>query len=250
MISVCMAAYNGERFIKQQIDSILCQLNSEDELIISDDGSTDKTLEIINSIQDNRIKVFNHEKENSHKDEYSSFRYATFNFENAIKNAKGDYIFLTDQDDLWLKDKVKKCLELFKTYDCVVHNYQVIDENGNVIKNQFWNKNPLHKSLFMNVLDNHFRGCCMEFKTSFLKEILPFDKDIIGHDYWIGSLLSYFGKVYYEMEPLMQYRSYTGTVSAYKKTSLAYKLHHRYYLYKSVLKRIKQIKNQGKNENE
>ncbi|WP_443741178.1 glycosyltransferase, partial [Treponema berlinense] len=54
-----MATYNGERFIKQQIDSILCQLNPEDELIISDDGSTDETLEIINSIQDKRIKVFN-----------------------------------------------------------------------------------------------------------------------------------------------------------------------------------------------
>ena len=60
MVSVCMATYNGERFIKEQIDSILCQLAAEDELIISDDGSTDKTLEVIESYGDNRIKVLHH----------------------------------------------------------------------------------------------------------------------------------------------------------------------------------------------
>ena len=62
MISVCMATYNGERFIKEQIDSILPQLSEDDELIISDDGSTDRTLEIIASYKDKRIKVFHHHK--------------------------------------------------------------------------------------------------------------------------------------------------------------------------------------------
>ena len=62
MISVCMATCNGERFIKEQIDSILPQLSQDDELIISDDGSTDKTLEIIASYKDVRIKVFHHNK--------------------------------------------------------------------------------------------------------------------------------------------------------------------------------------------
>ena len=61
MISVCMATFNGEKYIKEQIDSILIQLKEEDELIISDDGSTDKTLEIINELNDSRIKTLKNE---------------------------------------------------------------------------------------------------------------------------------------------------------------------------------------------
>ena len=95
MISVCMATYNGAQFIKEQIDSILCQLSTEDELIISDDGSTDETLSIINSYKDNRIKVFQHKAA-----EGSAFIKATRNFENAMSHAVGDYIFLSDQDDM------------------------------------------------------------------------------------------------------------------------------------------------------
>lgn len=83
MTSVCMASYNGEKFIKQQIDSILYQLSDTDELIISDDGSSDKTIEIINSYNDSRIKLLNHEKNPSFsKIKYSrSFYYASANFE-------------------------------------------------------------------------------------------------------------------------------------------------------------------------
>ena len=73
MISVCMATYNGERFIKEQIDSILPQLSQDDELIISDDGSTDRTLEIIASYKDERIKVFHHLNPTNTSDEYAIF---------------------------------------------------------------------------------------------------------------------------------------------------------------------------------
>ena len=103
-----MTSDNGEKFIKEQIDSILSQLSDSDELIISDDGSSDKTIEIINSYNDSRIKLLNHKKNPSFsKIKCSrSFYYASANFENAIKCARGDYIFLSDQDDIWEKDKL------------------------------------------------------------------------------------------------------------------------------------------------
>lgn len=85
-----MATFNGEKFIKEQIDSILCQLSDYDELIVSDDGSTDKTVDIIKSYNDRRISIFNHVR-NFETNSLTSI--VSSNFENAIKHAKGDYIF-------------------------------------------------------------------------------------------------------------------------------------------------------------
>lgn len=95
MISVCMATYNGEEYIKEQLESILCQLGEMDEIIISDDGSTDNTLNIIESYNDSRIKI--HINTGKHG--------FVYNFENALQKAKGEYIFLSDQDDIWLPEK-------------------------------------------------------------------------------------------------------------------------------------------------
>ena len=108
MISVCMATYNGERYIKRQIDSILYQLGEDDELIISDDGSTDRTLEIIKKYNDSRIKIYEHIKkaELSKVKKLRNFYYATSNFENALIHSRGEYIFLADQDDIWESEKV------------------------------------------------------------------------------------------------------------------------------------------------
>ena len=138
MISVCIATYNGEKFIKEQLDSILCQLSNDDEVIISDDGSTDKTIEIIESYNDDRIKIFHHEKNEklSKIKEGRNFYYATQNFSNALEKVSGDYVFLSDQDDIWLQNKVSRSLELLKKNDVIVHNYQVVDVNGNLTKEQ------------------------------------------------------------------------------------------------------------------
>lgn len=100
MISVCMATYNGEKYIKEQIDSILKQLGSDDELVISDDGSSDGTIDIILGYHDPRIHLYK-----------GSFHSPAFNFENALKNATGDFIFLSDQDDIWYDNKVPEILK-------------------------------------------------------------------------------------------------------------------------------------------
>ncbi|MCD8291094.1 MAG: glycosyltransferase, partial [Prevotella sp.] len=96
-VSVCIATYNGEKYIEEQIRSILSQLSDNDEVIISDDGSHDQTLSLIQSIGDKRIKIFQNEGRHGFK----------YNFENTLKKVQGDYIFLCDQDDVWLPNKVQ-----------------------------------------------------------------------------------------------------------------------------------------------
>jgi len=99
-ISVCMATYNGEKYIYDQLQSILTQLSENDEVIISDNYSSDKTIEIIELFNDPRIKIYFLKKGKSIK-----------NFENALLHASRDYIFLADQDDIWLPGKVQIMME-------------------------------------------------------------------------------------------------------------------------------------------
>lgn len=114
LVSICMATYNGAKYIREQVDSILNQefrvnKDVELELIVSDDGSTDDTLKILESYHDPRIRIFHHR--NGKKYKYlNATRACKCNFENAMGKAKGDYIFLTDQDDLWYAWKVDRQL--------------------------------------------------------------------------------------------------------------------------------------------
>ena len=104
MISVCIATYNGEKYLRKQLDSILNQLEYNDEVIISDDGSSDETLNIISSYNDKRIHVFHNKGEHG----------VVKNFENGLNHVLGDYIFLCDQDDIWKSNKVQVVLNELK----------------------------------------------------------------------------------------------------------------------------------------
>ena len=120
LVSICMATYNGGKFIREQVDSILNQefkenQNVELELVVSDDGSTDDTIPILEAYHDPRIKIYHHR--NGKKYKYlNATRACKCNFENAMSQAKGDYIFLTDQDDVWYSWKVDKQLTALRNF--------------------------------------------------------------------------------------------------------------------------------------
>lgn len=243
MISVCMATYNGAMYIKKQIDSILSQISYEDELIISDDGSTDDTISIIKSINDKRIKLFLHEKdENLKKIKHSkNFYYVTSNFENALKNANGDFIFLSDQDDIWNENRVQEVLIALQKYDIVMTNYSIIDEYDNIIKSKFYESSPISHNLISNIIRSHFLGCCMAFNKNVLDFCLPFPKKLIAHDFWIGCLGTLKFNFYFLDFPLHYYRRTSTNVSTStgkSNNSFFYKIFYRiqfYYLIKKHL---------------
>ena len=226
-VSVAMATYNGERFIKKQIDSILVNLKDNDELIISDDGSNDNTIAIIEEYKDERIKLIKGPRKGVIK-----------NFENAIKYANGDIIFLADQDDIWVENKVKKILNVFEGNEevtLVIHDNKVFDsETNKILIESFFKYRKSGSGIIKNIIKNTYIGCCIAFK----KELKPYLEnipiDIEMHDQWIGVINEKkCGKSYFLPECLLFYRRHQNNVSSMK----------RYPIMQIIRKRYKFIKN-------
>ncbi len=200
-----MATYNGARFVKGQLDSILSQLAAEDELVISDDSSTDNTVEIIRCCNDPRILLL----------EGNRFRNPIFNFENALRHATGDIIALSDQDDLWLPNKLDLVRSVFadktKQVYLVVMDASVIDESGTMLYDSVFKKlRRVGPGLMANIFDNSYLGCCMAFSRELLDYALPFPKKIPMHDMWLGLLAEIFGRTEFVPIKTMQYRRHNS----------------------------------------
>ena len=209
MISVCMATYNGEKYIKEQLSSILSQLSEKDEIIVSDDSSTDKTVEIIESFQDKRIKILKNNK----------FRQPNLNFENALKYSKGDIIFLSDQDDVWVKNKVEIILNQLKKYDLIVSDAFITDKKLNITNASLFSEVNSNRGILKNIIKNTYYGCCMAFKREVLKKALPFPKTReIGHDLWLGIIADRYFKVKFLKEKLIYFRRHENTLTTIKKS--------------------------------
>lgn len=203
MVSVCIATYNGENYIYQQLESILKQIGDGDEIIISDDSSTDRTLEIIASFNDERIKIFGNQK----------FKNPIFNFENALNHAKGDIIFLSDQDDIWHEDKVEKMVNSLQEADMVVCDCVFVDNDGKVLIDSYFDLVNSSAGVIKNLRKNTYFGCCMAFKKEILKKALPFPKNIPMHDIWLGFVSDMFFKSVFLNEKLIYYRKHNNNAS-------------------------------------
>ena len=228
MISVCIATYNGEKYLAEQLDSILLQVSEEDELIISDDGSTDGTIDIIMSYHDNRVKVLHHISSPG-----SSFVKATRNFENALLHAHGDYIFLADQDDVWHKNKVSVCSSYLDKYMLIQHDQTLI---GNSYGYPLHVKS-IHKLFFLNLFDLPFKGCCMAFRRELLQKVLPIPKPVIVHDAWIGCWGYLSGSYVSINDELIDYRVHGKNVSVGTRNRLYYKILYRLQICYCLFKR-------------
>lgn len=210
MISVVLAAYKGEKYIVSQVESILSQLSLNDELIISDDypeGQTYTALEkIINN--DSRVRYIHGKGEGLIK-----------NFEYAINNARGDYIFLSDQDDVWLEGKVKAVTDEFiKGADVVMHDALITDETLNPTGKRAFEINSAGTGIFKNILKNSYQGSCMAFRKEMKDYILPFPEKIPMHDQWIGLMGEKHGKVHLIDHPFILYRRHSENASGMGST--------------------------------
>ncbi len=231
MFSVCLACYNGQKFIKEQIDSILLQMGPEDELIVSDDGSHDNTCAIVERYKDSRIRIL-----------HNQLRHGFVgNFENALRHAKGDYIFLSDQDDVWKTNKVIKVLEALKYYDLVIHDAELINGEGVSLGHTYYSTMHHHTGFMMNLWKTRWLGCCMAFRREVIDYCMPFPSKIVAHDYWIGMLGMTKFKYCFLNDVLICYRRHGGNVSPSSEksnNSLYVKLvTKRYNLLWSIVKR-------------
>ena len=215
MISVCLATYNGEKFITRQLDSLVNQLTESDQIIVVDDGSKDQTVDLIKEKYGDRVEIHVNDKNVG----------AIKNFEKAISLAKGDILFLCDQDDIWEDHKVKKVLLAFNDQraDLVIHDAQVVDGNLESL-HPSWNKyngNDVNQGLIGNIKKNAFTGAMMAFRKDLVPKILPFPPSIEMHDQWIALVCMLEKKnIVYIDESLMKYVRHGGNVTGMKKRSL------------------------------
>lgn len=212
MISVCMATFQGERFVAGQIDSILPQLDEGDELVISDDSSTDRTPEIVREYAegDRRIRFFPGQ----------TFRSPVLNFQFCLSQAVGEIIVLSDQDDVWLPHKLDLVRHLFAAEErrpfLVVLDAEVIDGEGRVIHPSVLSKLRAGRGFWKNLWDNRYLGCCMAFSRDLLDRALPFPRLIPMHDIWLGQLCERIGTTRFVPEVTMRYRRHGETVTDFR----------------------------------
>lgn len=239
MISVCLTTYNGEKYIKAQLDSIISQLSVDDEIIISDDGSTDDTLQIIGNLGDERIKVFKHIRNNN--SQKFSFYKITKNFENALLNAKGDFIFLSDQDDIWVPNKKEIVLQKMKDNWLILHDCIIVDENDIIKNDSYFAINNTRLGFWNNIINSSYLGCCMAFKRELLNIALPFPQNPVPHDIWIGLMAEWKRKVIFIDDKLILYRRHENNMSTSggsSRLSLKIKLTYRFILMSEFLKKV------------
>ena len=211
MISVCLATYNGAATLHQQLSSILAQLGPDDEVIISDDGSTDGTLDVVRAFNNPIVRIVQGPRTGS----------PIPNFEHALQQARGEYIFLSDQDDLWLEGKVQRMVAALKAgADCVVSDCHVTDDALNVTAPSFFAHARLHEGRWYNLfMRNFYLGCCMAFNRRVLLRSLPFPRRIPMHDIWIGNIAAFTGRVEFLHEPLICFRRHGDNASCTARKS-------------------------------
>lgn len=213
-VSVAMAVYNSEKYIREQIDSILSQLSDRDELVISYNPSSDGTWDIISeyAARDSRVKVVVCEEVGIQS-----------NFNNAIENATGRYIFLSDHDDVWLRGKVDEVKRVFhETNACVVmHGRVVVDENLQPIRIVDFSRRRMVNRFWYNLISNHYCGSCMAFRRELVPVVCPIPPNDVHHDMWIGLLGNMYGSVQVLREPLILYRRHGSNASSDKRRKIS-----------------------------
>lgn len=231
MISVAVVTYNGEQYLREQLDSILANMELGDELVVSDDGSTDGTCELLNQYQerDARIRVTQ-----------GPGLGVIANVEHALTQCRGDYIFLADQDDVWMPDKVEKVMAVMREQNAmlVVHDARVVDGCcREVIMPSFFDYRHSGKGALKNMVKNTYMGCCMAFSREVLPCVLPIPQDIPMHDQWIGVKcdLKYHRTVFLR-EQLILYRRHGANVSDFSHNSLGRMIKNRLIFLKGILR--------------
>lgn len=223
LISIVMATYNGEKYIKEQIDSILNQSYSNWELIISDDGSKDSTLEIVKKYceKDKRIKLVINNNHHGFAQ----------NFINGIKYINGEFVAFADQDDVWPDNHLLSLISNIGKNDFICGNASLVDENcrylGYTMKDVLGiNKLPDNKNALLNLLfySNIFQGAACLFTKKIAVKISELPENVYFHDHWIALFSCVNNGCRFIDEEVLLYRQHGNNVTSNTKKKLFHKI--------------------------
>jgi len=217
-ISVVMATYNGAKYLESQLQSIFNQHHSADEVIVSDDHSTDDTWMVLKKYKN--LKIYQNENA---RGVISNFKYA------ALKANPSNYLAFSDQDDVWLKDKLSASLSALKSIEatdipCMVYSDPiVINAKGETVSDSLWSIlgfNKYEHKLQTILFGNPAGGCTMLINPELAKYIATIPEDCLMHDAWITLCAYTFGKAAILPKSVLKYRQHETNVTfseAYKK---------------------------------
>ena len=213
MISIAMATYNGECYVREQLDSILVQTIGDWELIVCDDGSTDNTLSILRAYakNDSRIKIYQNERNLGFKR----------NFEKAIDLCQGDYIALCDQDDIWYPNHLEVLYNQIGNHSLSIGNSDIVNINNTYLNKRMSDTDGIHfipedtKLLLYREFfyANPFQGASMLLKKDFALRCIPIPNEVHYHDTWISICACFEDGLIYTYTPITRYRQHGRNVT-------------------------------------
>lgn len=229
-ILILLSTYNGEKYLKEQLDSLFSQRYQNFKLIVRDDGSTDMTKEILNSYD---IELLSSYENLGVKKSFEML------LQHACENSDAEYFMFCDQDDVWNNDKIDKTLkkiqELEKLYGIktplLVHtDLEVVNEKLETLSDSMWKSeyiNPSANTLNKLLIQNTITGCTMMINRTLAMESLYISPKAIMHDWWIGLVATTFGKIGFLEESTMKYRQHGKNDTGAKN-----------YNYKNIISKI------------
>jgi glycosyltransferase involved in cell wall biosynthesis len=212
-VSVCVASYNGERYIEEQLRTILAQLSAADELIVCDDCSRDRTCDIVRAIGDARVRLHTFDANVGH----------VRNFERAIAASRGEIILLADQDDAWEPDKLERILGVFDAQPDVLmihHAMTTMDGEGRSLQ-AIWNPQREGRPrrlpfVLRQWVKCRVSGCALAFRRSLLDIVMPFPSGVYAHDHWFAIAGAIRAPLYLMAQPLVRYRLHGGNATPFQ----------------------------------
>jgi len=244
-VAILLSTYNGEKYLKNQLDSLMTQSYKDFEIIARDDGSSDDTVEILKSFS---IKLLKSEQNLGAKGSFGEL------LKYAVQNGDSEYFMFCDQDDVWKEDKIEKTLakmqDMENTYSdmpLLVHtDLEVVDEKLNTINSSFYafqKINPFEDNLNKFLVQNSITGCTIMINRELAQKCLPIPSKAIIHDWWIGLVDSKFGKIGYLNSPTIQYRQHNNNTVGAKGFSIHVIVKKIYMLFTSDI--VKQYQSQA-----
>lgn len=214
VVSVCMATYNGAAYVQEQLDSILLELEPEDEVVIVDDGSSDDTLRIVNGVGDPRVKMVSH----------GSNRGYVRAFEDAMTRAIGDVILLADQDDIWIPGRRAQLVQALSRKSVAASSLVLLGTETPLrspLRRLPWvlsaeqDATPVRNLLRILAGDMPYFGCAMALRREALERVLPMPMWLTeSHDLWIATVANVHRDIAHVAEPTVRRRVHSSNASS------------------------------------